>query len=155
MLHKAVANKVSYNEPLNKNYLGDNYTLVNAIRGSKNFHDGQWQAWLNTDMEVIIDLLEQQDVEQVIVGSMENQGSGIYFPTEVIVLVSTDGTSYKEVGSIKRPYTNNAISELKDFKINFKKQHVRYIKVVAKNVKDGVHNVWNSTFLFVDEILVK
>jgi hexosaminidase len=153
VFHKAVAHKVIYLTPYNQNYKGDGpFQMVNTIRGSKNFHDGQWQAWLVNDMELVIDLEKQESIEQVTVGTLESQGSGVNFPIQIKMLLSTDGITYKEVGKISRPFAVNANSELKDFKINFQKQGARYVKVIAGNLKKSPKG--ESSWLFVDEILV-
>ena len=151
--HKAVGNQLTFKNPYHENYKADGpLGLVNIIRGSKNFHDGQWQAWLVNDMEVVIDLEKNQSIHQVTLGALENQGSGIYFPTEIKAFVSTDGKTYKEVGKIIRPFAINSNSELKDFKINFEKTNARFVKVIATNLKKSPKG--ESSFLFFDEILV-
>jgi len=153
IFHKAVAHKIKYLTPYNDNYKGDGpFTLVNTIRGSKNFHDGQWQAWLVNDMEVVIDLEKPESVQQVTIGTLESQGSGVFFPIQIKVLVSNDGIQYKEVGKVSRPYAANVTSELKDFKINFEKTNARFIKVIGSNLKKSPKG--ESSWLFVDEILV-
>ncbi|GGK20748.1 beta-hexosaminidase [Yeosuana aromativorans] len=151
--HKAIGDKVEYVTPYNDKYKGaETFGMVNAIRGTKNFHDGQWQAWLVDDMGVIIDLEEEQTIEQVTVGSVENQGSGIYFPTGIKVYVSEDGATYKEVGNVERPFEINPTVELKDFKIDFKPIRAKFVKVIAKNLKTTPSG--GDAWLFVDEILV-
>ena len=151
--HKAVGNKLTFKNPYHENYKADGpLSLVNIIRGSKNFHDGQWQAWLVDDMEVVIDLEKNQSIHQVTLGALENQGSGIYFPTEIKAFVSTDGKTYKEVGKIIRPFAINSNSELKDFKISFEKTDAKFVKVIATNLKKSPKG--ESSFLFFDEILV-
>ncbi|WP_343697087.1 glycoside hydrolase family 20 protein [Flavobacterium sp.] len=152
IFHKAFSQKVKYLTPYNQNYKGDANTMVNTIRGSKNFHDGQWLAWLVNDMELVIDFEKPESVEQVIVGTLESQGAGVNFPVEVKVLVSNDGIKYKQVGKITRPYAVNAVPELKDFKINFQKQNTRFVKVIAGNLKKSPKG--ESSWIFVDEILV-
>ncbi|OHT43966.1 glycoside hydrolase family 20 protein [Flavobacterium tructae] len=153
VFHKAVGHKVNYVTPYNDSYKGDGALgMVNTIRGSKNFHDGQWQAWLVKDMEIVIDLEIEQSIEKVTVGTLESQGAGIYFPIQVTVLVSKDGTNYKEARKILRPFAVNVNSELKDFKINFEKQEVRFVKVIATNLKKSPTG--SSSWLFVDEIVV-
>ncbi|MDR7211830.1 family 20 glycosylhydrolase [Flavobacterium piscis] len=152
IFHKAVAHKVKYLTPYNQNYKGDANTMVNTIRGSKNFHDGQWQAWLVNNMELVIDLEKQESIEQVIVGTLESQGSGVNFPVKIKVLVSNDGIYYKEVGKVSRPYAGNVTSELKDFKVNFAKINTRFVKVIAYNLKKSPKG--EDSWLFVDEILV-
>jgi len=151
--HKAIGKKVSYNEIYSDSYQGAGaFGMVNSLRGTKNFHDGQWQAWLDKDMEVIIDLEQQTTLHQVIVGSMENQGPGIYYPSKVSVLVSQDGVTFQDVGSIKHAYAKSGASELKDFVVDFKEVNARYVKVIATNLKTipSGGGVW----LFIDEIVI-
>ena len=153
VFHKGVGHKVSYLTPYNSNYKGDGpFGMVNTIRGSKNFHDGQWQAWLVNDMEIVVDLEQQQAVQQITVGTLESQGAGINFPVQVKVLVSNDSINYKEVGKVNRTYASNPVSELKDFIITFDKQNTRFIKIIAVNLRKSPKG--DSSWLFVDEILV-
>lgn len=152
--HKAVGKKVTFKEIYDDRYQGEGeFGMVNALRGTKNFTDGHWQAWLGKDMEAVIDLGEDTSIHEVIVGTMENQGPSIYFPTAVTVSVSNDGKNYTEVGVEKREFAKNPSFDLKEFKITFDEQAVRYVKVVAKNLKTpptGDGHAW----LFVDEILI-
>jgi hexosaminidase len=151
--HKAIGKKVSFKEIYHDSYQGaGEYGMVNSLRGTKNFHDGQWQAWLGKDLEAIIDLGKEESIHQVTIGSMENQGPGIYFPIKIAVFVSVDGENFQEVGSIKRDYAKNAESELKDFMVGFKELNARFVKVIVTNLKrtPSGGDVW----LFVDEILI-
>ncbi len=129
------------------------FTLVSTLRGTKNFHDGQWQGWLGEDMEAIIDLEKEISISQVTIGSMENQGSGIYYPIKIDVFVSDDGENYRMAGSIDSPYKKNAGSALKDFKVNFTAQKRRYVKVIATNLKRTPTGT--DVWLFIDEVLIK
>lgn len=152
--HKAIAKKVNYTIPYSDSYKGaGQYTLVNALRGSKNFHDGQWQAWLRNNMEVIIEFDEPTTVSKVTVGAMENQGPGIYYPTKVEVFTSNDGKNFKRTGTIERPYAKNAKSELKDFIVNFNEQPTKYVKVKVTNLSKTPTG--GSVWLFIDEVLVE
>jgi len=151
--HKAVASKLTFKIPFNDSYKGDGaLSLVNIIRGTKNFHDGQWQAWLKDDMEVVIDLKKEKEIQQVILGSLESQGSGIYFPTTLTVSISNDNIDFIEVGKLTRAFAANGNDELKDFKIDFNKTKARFLKVVATNLKKSPTG--GGTWLFVDEIQV-
>ena len=151
--HEAVGKKLSFKEMYHDSYQGEGqYGLVNTLRGTKNFSDGHWQAWLSTDMEAIIDMGEPTTINEVVVGTMENQGPGIYFPLAVTVFVSDDGNNYEEVGIIKRAYAKNPSSSLKDFKISFKKQKKRYVKVKATSLKETPEG--GDVWLFVDEISI-
>ena len=152
--HKAVGKKVTFKEIYSDKYQGEGeFGLVNTLRGTKNFHDGHWQAWLVKDMEAVVDLGEEMPIQEVVLGTLENQGPGIYFPTSVTVFVSNDGKNYKEVGVEKRAYAKNPSFDLKDFKVSFEKQTARYVKVFAKNLKKSPKG--GGVWLFVDEILIK
>lgn len=151
--HKAVGKKVTYKEIYNDRYQGEGeFGLTNTLRGTKNFMDGHWQAWLGKDMEAVVDLEEATPISEVILGTLENQGPGIYFPIAVTVSVSNDGINFKEVGSEKRAFAKNPSFDLKEFKISFEEQSVRYVKVEATNLKtiESGGDVW----LFVDEIII-
>ncbi|MEE9361571.1 MAG: family 20 glycosylhydrolase [Cellulophaga sp.] len=152
--HKAVGKKVSYKELYHDSYQGaKEIGMVNVLRGSKNFHDGQWQGWLGNDLELTIDLENRTDIGKVVVGSLENQGSGIYFPVAVEVFISSDNEKYNSVGRLKRDYKANNMSELKNFEISFEKQPARYIKVKVKNL--GTPVTGGGSWMFIDEIIVE
>ncbi|MCF8272407.1 MAG: family 20 glycosylhydrolase [Flavobacteriaceae bacterium] len=152
--HKAVAQKVEYITPYSDDYKGAGaFGMVNALRGTENFHDGQWQAWLGDDMGVIINLDEEQSIQQVKVGSIENQGSDIYFPISVKVYVSEDGNTYEEVGKVDRSFAINSNTELKDFIIDFKPVKAKFVKVIAANLK--ITPSGGKAWLFIDEIIVE
>ena len=151
--HKAVGKNVDYKTTMNSRYQGaGDHNMNNIVRGTKNFHDGQWQAWLGNDMELVIDLDTTTKVSQVNVGAMESQGPGIYFPTEVEVWLSNDGKTFSSVGKVERPFKVNPSIELKDFIITFKEQNATHVKVVAKNLKKSPKG--GGVFLFVDEIII-
>ncbi|PXX27309.1 family 20 glycosylhydrolase [Arenibacter sp. ARW7G5Y1] len=152
--HKAVGKPVTYLNKYHDSYQGaKELGMVNVVRGSKNFHDGQWQGWLGDDMELVIDMESPTEMEQVTVGALENQGSGIYFPIQVEIFLSDDGKSYRSAGIVKREYTANNGSELKDFIIGLGKQTARYIKVKATNL--GSPPSGGGSWMFIDEVVVE
>ncbi|MDT0553232.1 family 20 glycosylhydrolase [Urechidicola vernalis] len=152
--HEAVGKKVTYTEEPNKRYQGvGNFNMVNSLRGTKNFHDGQWQAWLNKDMEIVIDLGTKIDMNKVTVGSMESQGPGIYYPIAVEISISNDGKSFKKVGETKRDFVKSGDVTLKDFVVEFTKTNSQFVQIKAINYSNIAPN--GGIFLFVDEILIE
>jgi len=152
--HKAVAHKVKYQTKYHDNYKGVGaFNLTNTLRGTKNFRDGRWQAWLNEDVDITIDLEAEKTIKEVVLGSMENQKNGILFPTKIQVLVSNDGELFTEVKSLNRKHVINNEPVLKDFKLEFKQTKARFVKVkisLSENIR-----IRNEGWLFVDEVLVK
>lgn len=152
--HKGVGKPITYTPEYSKQYSGTgNNTMVNVLRGSKNFHDGQWLAWLEDDAEMIMDLEPPTEISSVAVGAMENQGSGIYYPTKIEVAVSEDGKSFNKVGEMDRSFQNNGYVGLEDFKVEFEAQNARFIKI---NVTNLAHPpTGGSAFMFLDEIILE
>ena len=151
--HKAIGKPVSYSPLYHKSYQGQGEgTLTNVIRGTKNFHDGQWLGWLGDDATLTLDLGETTEVSEVRIGAMDAQSSGIYFPERLTVALSADGKNYREVAAQEEPCTIKGKSSLKDFVLKFDPQSTRYLKIQLKNVKTPPKG--GDAWLFIDEILV-
>ena len=152
--HKAVGKPVTYSPKYTDQYSGTgDDTMVNVLRGSKNFHDGQWLAWLEDDAEMTIDLSEPTRISSVAVGAMENQGSGIYYPIKIEVLVSEDCKFFKQVGEMLRDHQSNGYVDLKDFKIEFQPVVTQWIRVKVTNLAHPPTG--GSCFMFLDEVVVE
>jgi len=153
--HKAVAKPVTYKYPYNQSYASTGETaLVNVLKGSKYFKDGRWQGWIGNPAIVTIDLEETTTVSEIVVGSLEEQGTGIYFPQHLKVEVSKDGKTFKEVASLKREYQTNPGAKIENFELKFETQEkIQFVRVsiepLAKTPNGG------GAWLFLDEIQVK
>ncbi|MDO5105211.1 beta-N-acetylhexosaminidase [Capnocytophaga sp.] len=151
--HKAIGKPTSYQPTYHKSYSGQgDKTLTNIVRGTKDFHDKQWLAWLVKSPVVEIDLEEVAEIEKVVLGAMENQGSGIYFPVKITLLLSSDGKNYVKAGEINRPYASNGYTLLQDFAFEFEKQKVRFIKLEIQNLAHPPKG--GDAWLFIDEVQV-
>lgn len=153
IFHKAIDKKVSYSPLYHKSYQGQGEaTLTNVIRGTKNFHDGQWLGWLGDDVTLTLDLEQATEVREVRIGAMDAQASGIYFPVKFMVFLSNDGKNYREVATHNEPCVVRGKATLKDFVLKFSPTEARYIKLTLKNVKTPPKG--GDAWLFIDEILV-
>ena len=145
--HEAANAGMTYTPGYHEAYSGQgDGTLVNLLRGTKNFHDGQWLGWLNTDVEMELDLHESREIKAVGVGFLESQGAGIYYPTDLTVSVSKDGQTYREVGTFHRDPADNPDATIADFGVNFPAQDAHYLRVAVKH---------GRSWLFVDEVTVR
>lgn len=151
---------VRYLIPFSPNYkgLGD-ITLVNAIRGTTNHEDGEWQAWNGTDMEVIIDLKESAKIGRISAGSLQNKGAWIFFPQKVEFFASADGNSFQKVGeTLNETDSISGEKQLKEFAVTFKPVSANFVKVIARNFGKGPKGhagEGKPVWLFIDEIEVE
>lgn len=154
IFHKSVAKQVELQPLYDSRYSGKGKsTLVNVIRGSKNFHDGQWLGWLGEDVEIDIDLQEPTEIRKIRIGTLENQGAGIYYPVKISAFVSDNGKDFISIGKIERDFQNNPLAELKDFEISTESLEARYLKLKIKTYDEFEGN--GRAWLFLDEVIVE
>ena len=157
--HKAVNRPVTIKNQYSEKYSagGDN-GVVNGIRGTIDFHDGNWQGYEGVDFEAIIDLGETTVLSEISSSFLQNQSAWIFFPTEVEFEISTNGFDFS---SVKRVHYKTKISpshEVINFSHVFSQEKARFVKVKAKNVTicpDWHPGAGGEAWIFVDEIVVK
>ncbi len=136
---------------------GDN-ALIDGIRGSDNFRTGSWQGYEGKDLDAVIDLGAVKEISTITIGCLQDQGSWVFLPSEVIFYSSTDGKTFTEIGRDKNAIPQNtSVATLHNFTTS-KETKARYIQVVAKN--SGVCPVWHPgkgkpSWIFADEIIVE
>ena len=138
---------------------GGEYGLVNGLRGSLAFADGNWQGFHQSDLDAVVDLGKTIPIKKIAAGFLERTGSWIFFPTKVEFSVSVDGEHFTNVAQFEIPlplgHRDTSIKELEQKLTNVK---ARYVRVYAKNL--GMCPDWHpgkgdKAWLFVDEIVVE
>lgn len=153
-INKATGRPVTYMVPFSSEYQGSGeYTLVNGVRGSNNYADGEWQGWMGTNMEVVIALGQATKIHSIKVGSFQSPGSFIFSPKKMEYFVSSDGVKFEKVAEV----VNEADSikeenQVKDFTASFGPITTSFVKVVAQK---GQAVERQPTWIFVDEIVVE
>jgi len=151
---------VTYNTAYDAQYsAGEDFALIDLIRGTDNFQTGSWQGFHGVDVDILLDLGQAQRVNLIKAGFLQDQNSWIFMPEWVEFSVSANGTDYKIVGKEQNkidPKYNGGITH--DFSVMAAGMNIRYIKVLAKN--RAVCPEWhpgagNQAWLFVDEIVVE
>lgn len=151
--HKAAGKPVTFANRYHKSYEGQQEaTLTNIVRGTKNFHDKQWLAWLVDDASFTIDMENPTEINTIYIGVMENQGQGIFLPKEITVSLSDDGKTFRKAGQLKNEFKKNGYATLSDFEISIGKQTARYIKIDAVNLKNAPNG--GDAWMFFDEVIV-
>lgn len=158
--HKFVQDKsVKINAHYNPQYTaGGDEGLIDGLRGSVNWRLGGWQGYQAQDFEAIVDLQAVKTISEVSVGFLEDIRSWIWYPTKLVVEVSTDGEKFMRFGEYtnQRP-DNDYTVKAEDFTVKGTAA-ARFVRVRAANY--GVLPEWHlgaggDAFIFVDEILVK
>ncbi|MCC7297522.1 MAG: GH92 family glycosyl hydrolase, partial [Bacteroidia bacterium] len=136
--------------------------LVDGIKGNVNWRAGDWQGYQNCDLNVVIDLGKSQEITAVNCGFLQDQGSWIFYPTQLDVLLSVDGKTWVEAGVVKvEPTGQKFDTERKEIVVKLKsKRTSQFVKIIAHNY--GALPNWHpgaaaqgQAFIFVDEIEIK
>jgi len=157
--HLAVGKTVTYFQEYHQRYSGGgDLALVNGIRGSDEYHDGNWQGFRGKDVELVIDLEKEKTISRIATGFLQDQGSWILFPEKVEYYGSKDGDQFKKLGEV-----NNEISKkekgsiVQDFTLNITSGKYRYLKIFAQKLSlpEWHSGAGNDAWLFLDEIIVE
>lgn len=158
--HKAVGSSVTYKSRYDERYrAGGGNALLDGVRGSLDFRDGNWQGFEGTDFEAVIDLGSSKEISKVVPRFNQNVNSWIFLPLSVEVSLSDDNINFAQAKTITNdtPLKNSEILT-KDFEADFNNIKARYIKVKASSIKKCPQwhpGAGSDAWLFIDEIVVE
>lgn len=142
--------QVIYNPVYSPKYAaaGDG-SLTDGLRGDWNYGDKRWQGWLDTDVDLVVDLGEKQSFSYIGADFLQGYYADIWMPREVEFSVSDDNEHFQTVGTV--------VNDLPfDYKKNFYKTFSwsgaaegRYVRILARS--NGRKGGW----IFTDEVIVK
>lgn len=154
-ISKATAKKITFSTLPSKYYNTESeFTLLNGVKANLPRRNNQWNAWSGEDVEMTIDLLSVQEIEQVEIGYLLDISNWIWLPQEITISSSSNGKKYKNIQVINATTIQQNPRQLLT---TFKKQKLRYIKIVAKNpgkIPAGNPGAGEDSWLFFDEILI-
>ncbi|MCX6243554.1 MAG: family 20 glycosylhydrolase [Bacteroidetes bacterium] len=159
LFHKAIGKKVKYLELYSYRYTGGgDEALVDGLRGTVEFRQGNWQGFLGNNLDLIIDMGTVQPIKTIFVTFLQSSKSWIFFPDSVTFSLSSNGKKFHSINE----YLNTdpkKIEEtvIKQFSNSFPDTPARFIRVRAKST--GVCPPWHEgagepCWLFADEIAV-
>ena len=147
--HRAIGRKVIYNIPINPYYpAAGNSSLTDGRTGGLTHWDGRWQGFMTDGMDVTIDMQQIMPVRKISARFMQNAGTWIYFPAEVVISISEDNKTFTEIARIANPYevkTAGTIFHDFSWKGNALGRFIRY---------QGLPNDIKGGWVFLDEIVV-
>ncbi len=158
-IHKASGKPVELLQAYSPKYPGiGDQTLTDGLKGNLSYRAGEWQGYLENDLEVIIDLGEVIPVNKISMGFIKNTYSWIHLPYRVEFYLSEDHSFGQPAGAINCPATEKPAVEIRDFEQPFQGIKARYVKVKAYN--NRVNPPWHESagqpcWIFADEIIVE
>jgi hexosaminidase len=155
-LSKTTGKKISLVNPPHENYsIGGSFTLVDGIIGSRTKFGRDWLGFSGKDLNATIDLGKLEQINKVKVGLLESQGSWIYYPKNIEVLISDDGQNFESVQQLKLSEIQNLKGEVV---LEVKSRKARFVKIIATNlgkIPDENPGAGSDAWLFIDEIGVE
>ncbi|MDO5760298.1 MAG: glycoside hydrolase family 20 protein [Bacteroidota bacterium] len=157
-INKATGKKYDMKE-VNPQYSGGTaYALTDGLKGNKKSFD-RWVGTLGKDYEVVLDLEGKEKINSVSINFLNEEGSWIFLPTSVEILVSNDKKDWLSIGEITQKelednpkvvnyQTNNTSLKTKDKKY-------RYVRIFAKSIGNCPENHPGKGYpahTFADEI---
>lgn len=158
-IHKATGCKVNYTVKYNDQYKAfEEMSLVNGIKGSVNFADGQWQGFAGKDLDITIDLNEIQDVSSVSVSFLSSVGSWVFLPEYVLFQVSEDGKTFTDLARIDNDLKpRQQDREIKDFTFTGEPRQAKYVRVLGKSIikcPEWHAGAGDDAWIFADEVII-
>ena len=141
---------VIYHTPYSPKYAaaGDG-SLTDGLRGDWNYGDHRWQGWLDTDVDLVVDLGECRSVKHIAADFMQGFYADIWMPRAVEISVSDDNELFTTLATVENdvPF---------DFRQDCYREfgwtgeaRGRYIRLKA------LHNGHPGGWIFTDEIIVE
>jgi len=134
-------------------------TLLDGMRGEKDFRLGGWLGYESINLDAVIDLKQSKDIKKLSIGCLQDINAWIFMPYEVEFFISDDGIKYKSAGLVKNDVSQDKWGAInKEFSLVTANVHARYIRVVAKNngvCPPGHKGNGAPAWIFCDEITIE
>lgn len=155
-VNKATGKTIELQFQPSENYNhGGALTLVDGMVSKNKTLGKDWLGFSGIDLNANIDLGKIEHFNKVTISVLESQGSWIYYPESIEILISNNGKEYKTISKIFRESINIVDGKVI---INCKNQQAKFIKIIATNfgkIPNGLPGAGSKAWLFVDEIGVE
>ena len=156
--HTANNRPVTLATPASKQYPGTGSTeLVDGIMGDESDLKNDWLGFEGDDLTATIDLGKTMSIHELGLSSCQVTTSGVFLPSAVEFLISSDGKTFQAVALIKHEIPVKQPTENLTLSTKINPIKGRYIRVHARNlgtIPDWHQAKGRKAWLFVDEILV-
>ncbi|WP_395065914.1 family 20 glycosylhydrolase [Flavobacterium sp.] len=155
-VNKATGKKTTLVNPVSESYPASGaFTLVDGIIGDRQKFGRDWLGFSGKDLIATIDFGKTEEINKLIISFLENEGSWIYFPKNIEILVSNDGINFE---SAKQVSSEEIVQMKGEVTVNNISKKAKFVKVIATNfgrIPDGNPGAGSNAWLFVDEIGVE
>ena len=156
--NKAFRKPVTAEPPPSPKYSrGNSAILTDGVRGAHDFRV-QWLGWEGPDFDLVLDLGASAPASEVSVSTLWDARSWILHPRSVSCLVSTDGSRYQEIQTIRVEGDQRAEAVTRTFTFNWAMAGIRFIKLHVEGtttLPDWHASAGGTSWVFVDEIVVR
>jgi hypothetical protein len=138
---------------------GGSEALVDGLRGGEDFRLGTWQGYEGFDLVAVLDLGQQQILEGVSLGCLQDNNAWIFFPRSVEFSFSDDGISFSRSVTVPNSIPAETPGTLiREFETGAISVSSRYVRIHARNL--GICPPWHKgaggkAWLFADEITIR
>lgn len=157
---------ISFNKATGKNISSPNcnnelqQVLTNGVRGSNRQSDFEWAGWNNRDAEFVLDLGDNQEVNNIKLGTLGFSHTCVVMPETVEVYGSSNGEDYSLLATALVPEELIYSKEPTKYDIDFGDidANAKYLKFKAKNpgrIPAGYAREGAATWLYFDELMVE
>lgn len=158
--HKAIGASIAYRTAPSEAYPGAKgaATLLDGLTGTLRHDDGLMQGFNNRNFDLVVDLHRTDTVQSVGVSFLQSAGTWIYLPTELIVSLSTDGTTWLPLGRVASAADAHTMPTLRKLLVvNGTATPARYIHIEGINLPtpEGLPGAGTINWNFADEIIVR
>jgi len=156
--NKATGKKITLTNEPSKKYAGDGaFTLVNGVQNEKGLAKAkEFLGFAGTNCEAIIDLgSDTTTINEIIIHTLEDVGSWIYFPSAFDISKSDDGITFSPLGTEVQMSRNSEKNRATIKLANAVK--ARFLKINTLNfgkIPAGNPGAGTPAWLFLDEIEV-
>ena len=155
-LNKATGKKITLVDAPHENYnVGGTFTLIDGISANRGKLGKDWLGFSGKDLNATIDLGKSEVINKVTISVLESQGSWIYYPKKIGILLSEDGINYRGINIISAEEIKKSGGKVN---ITLNAEKAQFVKVIAYNtgkIAEGFPGAGSSAWLFVDEIGVE
>lgn len=155
---KATMKPITLQEQPSKGYSFNGApALADGIKGNSNYKTGRWLGFQGKDIDAVIDLKGATEISKIKFSTNVVKGDWIMDAGEIIVRVSDDGKTFREIAKEVLPEMKATDKDgIYPHEISFASVKANYVQVTIKKVSlPSWHGGAGSpAFIFVDEIEV-